>query len=79
MVNPKASPMTGIDRATLLQLVQALSLPERLIVCLHHADGLTVPEIAAVLEVSPDEITRRLDRATTKVKGMLRKPKRRAA
>ena len=74
-----ANPMTGVDRATLLQLVQALSLPERLIVCLHHADGLSVPEIAAVLEVSPDEITRRLDRAAAKVKGLLRKPKRRAA
>jgi DNA-directed RNA polymerase specialized sigma24 family protein len=59
--------------------VQALSLPERLIVCLHHADGLTVPEIAAVLEVSPDEITRRLDRATAKVKSLVKKPKRRAA
>lgn len=74
-----ANPMTGVDRATLLQLVQALSLPERLIVCLHHADGLTVPEIAAVLEVSPDEITRRLDRATAKVKSLVKKPKRRAA
>jgi DNA-directed RNA polymerase specialized sigma24 family protein len=74
-----ANPMTGVDRGTLLQLVQALSLPERLIVCLHHADGLTVPEIAAVLEVSPDEITRRLDRATAKVKSLVKKPKRRAA
>ena len=74
-----ASPMTGIDRATLLQLVQALSLPERLIVCLHHADGLTVPEIAAVLEVEEGEIKRRLDRATVKAKALLRKPKRRAA
>ena len=71
--------MTGIDRATLLRIVQSLSLPERLIVCLHHADGLTVPEIAAVLEVDESEITRRLDRATSKVKSMVKKPKRRAA
>lgn len=71
--------MTGIDRATLLRIVQSLSLPERLIVCLHHADGLTVPEIAAVLEVDEAEITRRLDRATTKVKSLVKKPKRRAA
>lgn len=74
-----ASPMTGIDRTTLLELVQALSLPERLIVCLHHADGLTVPEIAAVLEVEEVEIKRRLDRATAKAKALVRKPKRRAA
>ena len=79
MASPMTTPMTGIDRATLLQLVQALSLPERLIVCLHHADGLTVPEIAAVLEVEEGEIKRRLDRATAKVKGVLHKPKRRAA
>lgn len=71
--------MTGIDRATLLRIVQSLSLPERLIVCLHHADGLTVPEIAAVLEVDEAEITRRLDRATAKVKSLVKKPKRRAA
>lgn len=71
--------MTGIDRATLLRIVQSLSLPERLIVCLHHADGLTVPEVAAVLEVDEAEITRRLDRATAKVKAMVKKPKRRAA
>ena len=79
MGSPMTTPMTGIDRATLLRLVQALSLPERLIVCLHHADGLTVPEIAAVLEVEEGEIKRRLDRATVKAKSLLRKPKRRAA
>jgi DNA-directed RNA polymerase specialized sigma24 family protein len=79
MGKAKTGPLTGVERSTLLQVVQALSLPERLIVCLHHADGLSVPEIAAVLEVSPDEIARRLDRATAKVKGVLRAPKRRAA
>jgi len=79
MGKAKTGPMTGIERSTLLQVVQALSLPERLIVCLHHADGLTVPEIAAVLESTPAEIQRRLDRATVKVKGVLGTPKRRAA
>ena len=79
MGRAKSSPMTGIDRSTLLQVVQALSLPERLIVCLHHADGLSVPEIAAVLEIPPAEVTRRLDRAAVKVKGVLRVPRRRAA
>jgi hypothetical protein len=76
MASPMTTPMDGIDRATLLQLVQALSLPERLIVCLHHADGLTVPEIE---EGEEGEIKRRLDRATVKAKSLLRKPKRRAA
>jgi len=71
--------MKGMDRTTLLEMVRRLSVPERLIVCLHHADGLSVEEIAAVLEIPVEETRQRLDEATRKARGVLRGPKRRAA
>jgi len=50
------------------RLLHELSLRERLVVCLRYADGLSVLEIAAVLDAGSTEIERVLDHASRRVR-----------
>ena len=43
-------------RDQLKDLLAAMPREQRLVLLLHHADGLTLPEIAAVLELQPERV-----------------------
>ena len=53
------------------EILQGMTLHERLVVCLHYAEGLTLNEIAAVLDAGTRDIERVLERTARRVKAMV--------
>lgn len=56
------------DRSVIERLLRELSLRERLVVCLRYAEGLSIGEIATVLDAGTAEVDRVLDHVTSRVR-----------
>jgi len=68
---PGAPPDRFTQRRELAAKLDELPDEQRHALVLHHAVGMTVPEIAAELEVSPDTIKSRLRLGRSKMRAML--------
>ena len=69
--NSSSSNAINLDKSALIELLRTMSLRERLVVCLRYADGLSLEEIAAVLNAGKEEVERMLERAVAHVRLML--------
>ncbi|MFO0828124.1 MAG: sigma factor-like helix-turn-helix DNA-binding protein [Phycisphaerales bacterium] len=61
----------GQHRALVRDALRAMSIRERVVVCLRYADGLSLEEIAAVLEAGTSEIERVLEQAVARVRSLV--------
>ncbi len=64
---------TTPDDSVLSKLLATMTVRERLVVCLKFADGLTLVEIAAVLNTGVAEVERILEHVVDHVSGVLRR------
>lgn len=60
--------MRGMDAGLVQRLTRTFNRTERLVVSLHYADGLTITEVAAVLQQSEDDVARILSAVIERVR-----------
>jgi RNA polymerase sigma-70 factor (ECF subfamily) len=68
--DPGAQPDDYLARRRAVQLLDVLSLEQRHALVLHHAVGMSVPEIADELGASPDTIKSRLRLGTARLRAL---------
>ncbi len=73
LIDPQSALTTGRTRVRLLQHVDRLSEPQRVVVHLHYWQGQSVAEISELLDLKPSTVKSHLCRARQKLAVALRK------
>lgn len=61
------------EQVTLWELIQSLKAKYRTVIILFYYEGMSIREISGILEISEDNVKKRLSRARTKLKAFLEK------